>query len=75
VLVYAVCTLTGEESEGVVQDFVAAHPTFGVEPAARVLPDGARELCDAQGFVRTLPSRHGLDGFFAARLARGPALG
>ena len=24
---------------------------------------------------RTLPSRHGLDGFFAARLARGPALG
>jgi len=75
VLVYAVCTLTSEESEDVIRDFVAAHPTFGVEPAQRVLPGSARELCDPDGFVRTLPSRHGLDGFFAARLAREPALG
>jgi 16S rRNA (cytosine967-C5)-methyltransferase len=74
-LVYAVCTLTAEESEGVIRDFVATHPTFGVEPADRVLPGSARELTDSAGFLRTLPSRHGLDGFFAARLARRPALG
>jgi 16S rRNA (cytosine967-C5)-methyltransferase len=74
-LVYAVCTLTHEESEGVIRDFLAAHPTFGVEPADRVLTGAARELVDSEGFLRTLPHRHGLDGFFAARLARRHTLG
>jgi 16S rRNA (cytosine967-C5)-methyltransferase len=34
------------------------------------LPPEARELVGEDGFLRTLPSRHGLDGFFAARLKR-----
>lgn len=75
VLVYAVCTIASEECEDVVRDFVAAHPGFGVEPAANVLSGDARDLTDAEGFLRTLPHRHGLDGFFAARLARRHTLG
>jgi 16S rRNA (cytosine967-C5)-methyltransferase len=67
-LVYAVCTLTTEEGEAVIEDFLSAHPTFGVEPAGRVLTGAARELVDREGFLRTLPHRHGIDGFFAARL-------
>ena len=74
-LVYAVCTLTREENEGVLQDFLSSHPTFGVEPADRVLRAEARELISADGCVRTYPHRHGLDGFFAVRLARRVALG
>jgi 16S rRNA (cytosine967-C5)-methyltransferase len=70
-LVYAVCTLTQEESEDVIRDFVSRHPTFGVEPADRVLAGAARELVDSEGYLRTLPHRHGIDGFFAARLVRG----
>jgi 16S rRNA (cytosine967-C5)-methyltransferase len=74
-LVYAVCTLTREENEDVVRDFLAGHPTFGVEPAGEVLAGEARQLVSPDGCVRTLPHRHGLDGFFAVRLARRATLG
>jgi 16S rRNA (cytosine967-C5)-methyltransferase len=67
VLVYAVCTLMREENEAVVERFLHDHPGFTVEAA----PAPAATLTPA-GFLRTLPHRHGLDGFFAARL-RAPA--
>jgi 16S rRNA (cytosine967-C5)-methyltransferase len=66
VLVYAVCTLTREETDDVVAQFSAAHPRFVVDPLA------PGPTVTAAGLLRTLPHRHGLDGFFAARLrARG----
>jgi 16S rRNA (cytosine967-C5)-methyltransferase len=71
VLVYAVCTLTREENEDVVADFAASHPRFGVEPGHGIAPERARELFGLDGFLRTLPSRHGVDAFFAARLRAG----
>jgi 16S rRNA (cytosine967-C5)-methyltransferase len=64
VLVYAVCTLTRHENEDVVRGFLAGHPGFAIEDAAALVP-GALVV---DGFLRTLPHRHGLDGFFAARL-------
>jgi 16S rRNA (cytosine967-C5)-methyltransferase len=63
VLVYAVCTLTREENEDVVASFLAIHPRFALEPAP-----APSALLTADGYLRTLPHRHGLDGFFAARL-------
>lgn len=67
VLVYAVCTLTHEETIAVVESFRRDAPSFAVEPAGeRVDP----ALTTADGFMRTLPHRHGIDGFFAARLRR-----
>jgi 16S rRNA (cytosine967-C5)-methyltransferase len=65
VLVYAVCTLTRDENEDVVRGFLATHPGFEIEDPRGLVP-GA--LVGADGFLRTLPHRHGLDGFFAARL-------
>ena len=64
---YAVCTLVREENEDLVASFQAAHPGFVVEHAAHAggLP---AELVTSEGFLRTLPHRHGLDGFFAARM-------
>jgi 16S rRNA (cytosine967-C5)-methyltransferase len=71
-LIYAVCTLTREENEDAVLHFVAANPRFVVEPAGPHLPPAATAAVTSEGFLRTLPHRHGLDGFFAARLrARG----
>ena len=61
VLVYAVCTRTKDETTDVVDALRAAHPRFVVEPAAG-------PCVDSDGFLRTAPHRHGLDGFFAARL-------
>jgi 16S rRNA (cytosine967-C5)-methyltransferase len=70
VLVYSTCTLTQEENEGVIEAFLADHQEFHLENAARLLPSGCEGLVDAQGCLRTLPHRHNMDGFFAARLKR-----
>lgn len=67
VLVYAVCTLTHEETAGAVDAFRTAHPRFALEDAAGPLPVAVT----AGPFLRTLPHRQGLDGFFAARLRAG----
>jgi 16S rRNA (cytosine967-C5)-methyltransferase len=63
VLVYAVCTLAREENEAAVETFLRAAPRFAVEPAP--LPAA---LLTPEGFMKTLPHRHAMDGFFAARL-------
>lgn len=65
VLVYAVCTISREETDGVVRAFLATEPRFEAESAAGFVPPA---LVDPSGFLRTMPHRHGLDGFFAARL-------
>jgi 16S rRNA (cytosine967-C5)-methyltransferase len=59
--VYAVCTRTRDETTDVVDALRAGHPRFVVEPAGG-------PCVDPDGFLRTAPDRHGLDGFFAARL-------
>ena len=68
VLVYAVCTLARDENEQVVEEFQRAEPRFVLEDARAHLPASAAAAVTADGFLRTLPDRHGLDGFFAARL-------
>jgi 16S rRNA (cytosine967-C5)-methyltransferase len=66
-LVYAVCTLTHDENEAVVDWLLRTHPRFTLDHAAR---DGGAPgaLVTPGGFLRTLPHRDRLDGFFAARL-------
>ncbi len=68
VLVYAVCTLTHEENEGVVEQFLARHPRFAIDEAASFLPAPAAGAVTEGPYLRTFPHRHGLDGFFAVRL-------
>src|SRR5262249_28917616 len=59
-LVYAVCTRTTDETTAVVDWLLANHEHLAVE---RLDGPGV----DADGFLRTAPHTHGLDGFFAAR--------
>jgi 16S rRNA (cytosine967-C5)-methyltransferase len=74
VLAYATCTTESEENEDVVEAFLASHPDFHVEDAGPYLPAQAAGLA-AKGYLRTWPHRHGIDGFFAARLRRGSGSG
>ncbi|MGH7000599.1 MAG: 16S rRNA (cytosine(967)-C(5))-methyltransferase RsmB [Stellaceae bacterium] len=67
VLVYAVCSLAPEEGAGVVNDFLAHHSDFLIDPPNR---SPLFALIDADGFLRTRPDRASRDGFFAARLKR-----
>jgi 16S rRNA (cytosine967-C5)-methyltransferase len=69
-LVYATCTISPEENEGVVEPWLAAHPELHREDAAAHLPPQAATHVDARGALRTFPHRDGLDGFYAVRVRR-----
>ena len=67
VLLYSTCSVMPEENDGVVAAFLENHPDFSPARAEANVPRG---VIDGQGFFRTLPHRHGTDGFFGALLAR-----
>jgi 16S rRNA (cytosine967-C5)-methyltransferase len=70
VIVYATCTLTEIENDDVVDRFLRSERRFALDDPRPLLPEPARVLVDGRGFFRSFPHRHGLDGFFAARLKR-----
>jgi 16S rRNA (cytosine967-C5)-methyltransferase len=69
VLVYSTCTLTADENETVVQQFLQNCDKFILEDAVNCLPDAAKNLL-RKGYFMAWPHRHDTDGFFAARLKR-----
>jgi 16S rRNA (cytosine967-C5)-methyltransferase len=66
-LVYSTCSLEPEENDQQVDQFLASHPDFVLEPP----PPGTVpvEVMD-RGLLRVLPQIHGTDGAFAARLRK-----
>jgi 16S rRNA (cytosine967-C5)-methyltransferase len=69
-LVYSTCSTEPEEGEGVVAAFLDGRADYSLEDAGGFLPEGARGLVTSGGWMRTLPHRDSVDGFFAARLVR-----
>jgi 16S rRNA (cytosine967-C5)-methyltransferase len=69
VLVYATCTLTREENEKVVEDFLDRRSEFVLEDAGSYLPPEAQHLTSGKYFL-ALPHRDNTDGFFAARMRK-----
>jgi len=70
-LVYATCSLLREESEAVVDAFLATDAPFDVQPAGEIL--ARRHVAIEQssdGSMRLQPHRHGTDGFYAIALTR-----
>ncbi len=67
VLVYSVCTFEPEETDQIIEKFLAEHDDFKVESVAGSVPDA---LVTPEGYMRVLPQRDGCDGAFAARLRR-----
>jgi 16S rRNA (cytosine967-C5)-methyltransferase len=62
---YAVCSLSRAEGPEVVAGMATAGWRRAPPPAGL-----AADLFTAEGDLLTLPSRHGCDGFYAARLVR-----
>lgn len=69
-LVYSTCTFEPEETEDIIREFLADNKDFVLENASDLLPESCKELVNNDGFLRTFPHKHGMDGFFAARLKR-----
>ena len=67
VLVYATCSLEPEENERQVEAFLERHPEYARSPVRDAVPS---ELLTAAGDFQSLPQRDGIDGAYAARLAR-----
>ncbi len=70
ILVYCTCTLSREENQDVIQNFLQENPDFILEDVSPFLPEKARELMDTRGCYQTWPPTHRMDGFFAARLKK-----
>ena len=69
VLVYSTCTLTRDENESVMENFLGNCHKFVLEDAANHLPEAAKNLV-RNGYLTTWPHRHQTDGFFAARVRK-----
>ena len=69
-LLYVTCTISREENEAVVNSFLERHPDMDVVDLRDKVPRWAKGLVDENGFFRTWPDVHGLDGFFGAMLVK-----
>jgi 16S rRNA (cytosine967-C5)-methyltransferase len=69
-LLYITCTSEPGENEEVMDAFLSAHPDFRLATDLGLLPEPARTLVEAPGFLRTSPEADNLDAFFAALLAK-----
>jgi 16S rRNA (cytosine967-C5)-methyltransferase len=69
------CTVTSEENDKVIGTFLERSGDFVLDDPRLSLPAGAGGLVGDDMFLRTFPSVHGTDGFFAARLKRRPRTG
>jgi 16S rRNA (cytosine967-C5)-methyltransferase len=65
VLVYSVCSIEPEEGEQVINDFLKTGNNFRIIDSGSFLADFKRE-----GFFRTYPHKHDMDGFFGVSLCK-----
>lgn len=67
-MVYSTCTMGRDENQAVILGFLADHPGYRLGAIAPYLPAEWAQDIEQGGMIQLLPHRHGVDGFFIARL-------
>lgn len=74
VMVYSTCSITREENQGVVREFLKNNPGFVLEDLLPYIPFAPEREEDRrqmkEGMFQVLPHIHGMDGFFMARFRK-----
>jgi 16S rRNA (cytosine967-C5)-methyltransferase len=66
-LIYCTCSLLPQENENVIGNFLKLNHHFSICPLPESIPP---QLIDPNGYFRTYPHLHNMDGFFAAIFKR-----
>lgn len=69
-LVYSVCSTEPEEGEDVVRGFLHNHDDFSIIDGCFDFLKAFEVREEGLTYYRTYPHRHGMDGFFAAKMTR-----
>jgi 16S rRNA (cytosine967-C5)-methyltransferase len=68
-LIYSTCSILREEDENVVEQFLASHSDFVIEPVGKLLKEAHVPL-EMGDYLKLLPNVHHTDGFFTAVMKR-----
>jgi 16S rRNA (cytosine967-C5)-methyltransferase len=66
-LIYSTCSFAPQENEHIVSNFLKEHSDFSISPLPGII---SSQFIDDQGYFRTFPHLHNMDGFFVAVLKR-----
>lgn len=70
-LVYSTCTITEEENEEIIKEFLDKNKDFQLESICNYLPFKEKMIDSCKlGYIKLYPNIHGTDGFFIAKLSR-----
>lgn len=70
VLVYSVCTMNDAEGMEQIRSWLDENPSYYLEDPRTSKRSQWHKFLDSDGFLRTWPHVHQMDGFFAARMKR-----
>ena len=65
-LLYLTCTISRRENEGLVESLLRENQEIRLLDLRQYAPEWCHDLIDDQGFYRTWPHIHDMNGFFGA---------
>jgi len=72
ILVYTVCSLEPEENEEVVKEFLNSHSEFDIKNLSGWLSYNHTPVVSKGRYLKTLPHKNNMDGFFSVCFQRKP---